>query len=154
MSPEGLKRIQRYVGKLAPVNNWNEAVRQTKEINEMAFPALTDSDWVVFSKRVYNEDLDGRPVLAYDPAIAVMIDQSDGQSLSLDLWPMFELIKDKPLLIIRGELSDILVPKTVEKMRKVNSDFHYVEVANVGHAPQLNEESAVIAIQRFLQSLI
>ena len=151
VDPAGLARIQRYVGKLSAVTNWQQAVAQTKQINQLAFPNFTDQDWLAFAERIYQEDADGGLKLAYDPAIATPIDASAGQSLSINLWPVFKQISDKPMLLIRGELSDILALDCVAEMHRIKPNMHYSEIANVGHAPILNEPDAVAAIQSFLQ---
>ena len=151
VAPTGLARIQRYVGKLSPVTNWQEAVAQTKQINQLAFPDFTDPDWLAFAKRIYQEDADSNLKLAHDPAIATPIDASEGQSLSVNLWPVFEQISDKPILLIRGELSDILALECVAEMQRIKPNLDYSEIANVGHAPLLSEPAAVAAIQTFLQ---
>ena len=152
LNPAGLARIQNYVGKSSPVTSWDEAVQQTRDTNGVAFPGFSEQDWMRFARRVYQSDKSGRPVLAYDPAIATPIDDSGGQSLSLDLWPTFRMSLDKPMLLLRGELSDLLAPSCVEKMQQINPAMAFVEIPNVGHAPLLNEAAAVAAIEGFLNS--
>lgn len=152
IDPEGLKRIQSYVGKAGSVTNWSEAAQQTKSINGHAFPSALENDWMTFAKRVYREDQRGCPVLAYDPAIAKPFAENQNTNAT-SLWPVFDAIGRVPLLLIRGELSDIISNDCVAKMQDRRPDMMYTEVPNVGHAPLLNEPSAVVAIQRFLQSM-
>lgn len=152
IDPEGLKRIQSYVGKAGSVTNWSEAAQQTKSINGHAFPSALENDWMTFAKRVYREDQRGCPVLAYDPAIAKPFTENQNTNAT-SLWPVFDAIGRVPLLLIRGELSDIISNDCVAKMQDRRPEMMYTEVPNVGHAPLLNEPSAVVAIQRFLQSM-
>lgn len=153
LNPIGLARIQSYVGKASTVSTWHGAAQQSKQINAAAFPDFIDQDWLEFAQRTYKIDESGKPALDYDPAISAPIAASKGQSLSLDLWPVFEQSIEKPMLLIRGELSDLLAPSCVAKMCSLKPDLRFIEVANVGHAPLLNEAIAVTAIKQFLQTI-
>jgi pimeloyl-ACP methyl ester carboxylesterase len=55
-----------------------------------------------------------------------------------------------PTLLIRGALSDLILPEHVAAMRGLKPDLAFVEVANVGHAPMLDEPEAMEAIVSFL----
>lgn len=153
LDPTGLVRIQGYVGKASPVSSWQEAAQQSKQTVGTAFPEFTEQDWLEFARRTYREDLSGNPVLDYDPAIATPIKASEGQSLSLDLWPVFKQSVDKPMLLLRGELSDLLAMSCVTKMTSLKPDMQFEQVPNVGHAPLLDEAIAVTAIKQFLQTI-
>ena len=66
----GLERIKAYVGCSEPPRDWNEAAATARAINGLAFPDYTDADWLRFARRTFREGADGRPVPAYDAAIA------------------------------------------------------------------------------------
>ena len=148
----GLDRIKAYVGKARPVSNWEEAVAQAKEINGIAFPTFSESEWQDFTRGIYR-DQDGVPVLAYDPAISQPMEGDDASTVPPDLWPLFEAIAAAPMLVIRGESSDILAPACVATMREKKPDLQFVEVPDRGHAPTLNEPAARGAIDEFLAGL-
>ncbi len=67
-----------------------------------------------------------------------------------ELWPQFEALKRIPVLVLRGENSDILSPETVESMRRLHPALASITVANQGHAPLLKDEQTIEAIQHFL----
>jgi pimeloyl-ACP methyl ester carboxylesterase len=56
-----------------------------------------------------------------------------------------------PMLLLRGENSDILSPDCVARMRTRKPDMHYREIPRRGHAPTLNEPAARVAIDAFLR---
>lgn len=153
LNPVGLARIQSYVGKAVSVSSWQDAARTSKQTNGSAFPDFSEQDWLDFAQRTYRADKSGIPVLDYDPAISTPIKASSGQSLALDLWPVFEQCIEKPMLLLRGELSDLLAMSCVEKMRSLKADLSFVQVPNVGHAPFLDEAIAVTSIKQFLQAI-
>ena len=152
----GLERLKGYVGKSAPVSNWEEAAKQTALNNGIAFPEANDHDWLKFAKRLYKEDDNGYPVIAYDPNIAVpLIDynEKNGEDSVLpNLWPVYEEIIGKPILLIRGELSDILETECVLKMQQLKPNIEVLEIPNVGHAPLLSETEVEPHIVKFIES--
>lgn len=149
INPAGLDRIKSYVGKSQPVSNWPEAISQAKEINAIAFPDFSDAEWEDFTRGIYRDE-DGVPVLAYDPAISQPMEDEASAAVPPDLWPMFEASAAIPMLVIRGESSDILTPDCVQTMREKHPGLHHKEIPNRGHAPTLNEAISRAAIDAFL----
>ncbi|TDG15525.1 alpha/beta hydrolase [Seongchinamella unica] len=152
LDPAGLARIKGYVGKSRPVSNWTEAIAQAREINEIAFPDFTEQEWEEFTRGLYREE-NGVPVLAYDPAISRPMNDDDSNAVPPDLWPLFEAITDIPMLVIRGESSDILAPDCVATMREKKPDLALADIPRRGHAPTLNEPVSRLAIDQFLAAL-
>lgn len=152
IDPAGLERIKGYVGNSRPVKSWDEAIAQAREINEIAFPDFSDQEWEEFTRGLYRED-DGVPVLAYDPAISQPMNADDSSAVPPDLWPLFDTITAIPMLVIRGESSDILAPGCVAAMREKKPDLAFAEIPRRGHAPTLNEPASRLAIDRFLTAL-
>ena len=152
IDPVGLERIKGYVGKSGPVGNWDEAIAQARAINEVAFPDFSEQEWEDFTRGIYRED-SGVPVLAYDPAISQPMNDENSNAVPPDLWPLFDAITGIPMLVIRGESSDILAPGCVAAMREKKPDLAVAEIPLRGHAPTLNEPSSRTAIDEFLASL-
>ncbi len=73
-----------------------------------------------------------------------------GGATCLDLWCEFAGLKGIPSLAVRGALSDLLTDETLGKMLAENPAMESVTVADVGHAPTLEEPEAVAAIDRLL----
>lgn len=153
VDPKGLDRIKAYVGKTKIVNSWQEAIDQVKQINGPAFPNFNDTDWRAFVGRLYVENESGAPVLAYDANISKAMSDDDSAAVPPDLWPLFEATTNMPLLLIRGELSDILHSDCVKKMQQKSPSMDFFEVADVGHAPILNEPGAVDAIRSLISGI-
>jgi pimeloyl-ACP methyl ester carboxylesterase len=152
IDPAGLDRIRSYVGKVPPVTSWDDAVRQVRTLNMHVFPDWQTEDWSRFTHKLYRENAQGIPELAYDPAIAESIQQS-ADTPPLDLWPAFAALAKIPTLVIRGATSDILARDCVEEMQRRKPDLIAVEVPARGHAPMLDEPVARTAILSFLAGL-
>jgi len=70
------------------------------------------------------------------------------------LGTMFtRLTKGRPVLLVRGETSDLLSSHIAAKMRKRAPKMDYVEAPGVGHAPMLDEPEVKAAIFPFLNEL-
>lgn len=151
VAKEGLARIAAYSGQPVDTPGWAEAAAYVKQHNAVAFPHYTDADWDAFARRVFRIGTEGSPVLDYDPDIAVPIRAAGARALVPNLWPMFSrLTKARPVLLVRGETSDLLSETIAAKMRKRAPKMDYVEVPGVGHAPMLDEPEAKAAIFPFL----
>ncbi|NHN38469.1 alpha/beta hydrolase [Pseudomaricurvus alcaniphilus] len=153
VNPAGLERIKSYVGKDRAVKSWEAAAAEARRLNGAAFPDYTDADWMRFARRTFGLDSSGKLLRLYDAAIARPIASDAGSAVPPDLWPLFAQLAAQPLLLVRGELSDILTAATVAKMQSLVPDMQYLEVPRVGHAPMLDEPQAIAALQIFLNEL-
>lgn len=151
VDPRGLARIQGYVGKTAPVNNWEDAAATVKELNGIAFPDYENADWLRMARQLYRENAAAVPELAYDPAISKPISADTAAAVPPDLWPLFETLRGIPTLALRGALSDILSVECFAEMLKRLPEMRAVEIPGRGHAPALNEARAITAIDRFIE---
>lgn len=153
INPEGLERIKSYVGKGEPMSSWEEAAGLLKANNQVAFPNLSDEGWLRFAKRTCEETDDGRVRLAYDSKISEPIGDDEDNAVPPDLWPVFDQLADVPLLVIRGEITDILHPDTVAEMQRRKPDMEVLEVPGVGHAPILDEPGVMEKVNAFIKAL-
>lgn len=154
VAKEGLMRIAAYTGQAVDTPGWAEAAAYVKKLNAVAFPHYTDADWDAFARRVFRIGTEGAPVLDYDPDIMAPIRAMGAKALVPNLWPLFNrLAKGRPVLLVRGETSDLLSPAIAAKMRKRAPKMDYVEVPGIGHAPMLDEPEAKAAIFPFLSEL-
>lgn len=150
VDPAGIGRILTYVGKDMRFNSWEEAADAIAANYGGNFERYTQADWTAMAKRNCREE-DGEIRFDYDMAIAEPF-RTAGPVPQVDLWPLFAALGRKPLLVIRGENSDLLPARTADRMLTVAPAMKLVTVAGVGHAPELNEPEATAAIDEFLLS--
>lgn len=151
LDPAGLTRIAAYTGKVEPACDWAEAAERCRTSNAQAFPDYGEADWLAFARRTYRETPDG-PAPAYDPNIAVPFKAAEGAAPP-DMWGLWDALAAIPMLAIRGGLSDLLSPATLEQMQARHPDLRAVIAPGRGHAPMLDEPEAVTAIIAFLQAM-
>jgi pimeloyl-ACP methyl ester carboxylesterase len=145
----GLDRIRGYVGKGGAYPTWLHAARGIAETNGGVFPHYDLTDWLAMAKRTYRLSGNGRIVPDYDKKIAEPFRLPGGEA-GIDLWPALDALAEVPTLIVRGGLSDLLAPATAEAMAKRLKQTSAVTVADVGHAPVLDEPEAAAAIDALL----
>ncbi|MES2988156.1 MAG: alpha/beta hydrolase [Pseudomonadota bacterium] len=145
----GLARIRTYVGKGAWHPTWMHAARAVAESNADIYPGYGIEDWLRMAKRLYRVNSSGRIVLDYDMKIAEPF-RIPGNEAAPDMWPTVDALQGKPLLVVRGENSDILDKGVAAKMIKRIKGAELVTVKGVGHAPTLDEPEAVAGIERLL----
>lgn len=147
VDPEGIQRIIGYIGDDTPRADWQEAVTHLKKV--MKDPGLqTDDDWLDLARSSYKARADGKLIIDWDPAIARAL--SEQNQPAIDLWPLFKSLGTRPVLGIRGGVSDILHAETFEKMATTLPDFTAITVPNVGHTPSLEETGIPEAIDALL----
>jgi pimeloyl-ACP methyl ester carboxylesterase len=149
IEPEGLARIRDYVGQGRSFATWMHAARALLEAQGHVFPDFDISDWLAMAKRCMVVGSNGRIVFDYDMKIAEPFALPGGEA-GVDMWPGIDALKGKPVLLLRGELSDVLSAKTHAAMAERLPGSEAVTIARVGHAPTLDEPEAVAAIERLL----
>lgn len=150
IEPAGLARIASYVG-VAPPADWAAAPEMLKASQAAMFPALDTAGWMRFARQVF-ADADGRPVLAYDPALAEAFKAYDPANPPPPFWAGFEALSSVPTMVVHGALSDILSQTSVAEMVTRHPGLVVHTVADEGHAPLLWDAASQTAIANFLAS--
>lgn len=153
VAPEGIERILSYAGKPMNVRNWKDAAEYVRRTNAVALPHLSEEDWDRFAQRTFREGPNG-PILDYDPAIAIPLGKPPSRLAMWIAGLLFrKLSRKRPVLLIRGQLSDIISADIAERMQRMAPRLQRVDIPRVGHAPMLTEPDAVDAIDKFLRTV-
>ena len=154
ISEKGLARIAGYAGKAGAVDSWEAAAGCIRDINACAFPGNDAAEWDKWARRAFAPDAAGRLAPRYDPNIAIALQTGKLRPTSLTLRMAFrKLTQERPVLLVRGALSDLLEERQAAWMRRAAPGMAYVEVPHVGHAPMLTEPAALDAIIKFLANV-
>ena len=147
----GIDRIMAYLGKDRRFQTWEEAAQAVSISQGPSFPDYKKEDWLRMARRNCREK-DGEIVFDYDMAIVEPF-RSGSPVPKVDMWPLFVALAQKPLLVIRGEISELLSADTFERMKEAAPDMQFATVPGIGHAPELTEPEAASAIEAFLANL-
>ena len=147
----GLARIREYVGQGRSYETWVHAARALQETNRQIYPAWDLPAWLRMAKRCMVIGTGGRIVFDYDMNIAEPFEAEQGPAPAPEvMWGVYESIARRPLLVLRGAHSDILSAEVAARMKVRGSATELVTVPGVGHAPTLDEDEAIAAIDRLL----
>lgn len=146
-----LLRIRDSIGQKMRFESWDHLTNHLKAGLGAQFLALDQADWLRFSHQLASER-DGHVVLDYDPALRHQLDGLEDHDIFPDLWPVFDGLKDRKLLILRGQHSDLLSEETLTRMIERHTDTDSLTIPAEGHAPLLWDNYSQQAITRLLKS--
>ena len=106
---------------------------------------LSDAQWRLLTESSVRRLPDGRVTPHYDPAMVQQFVHHPHDHERWDAWDSLSL----PVLCLRGESSDLLLPETAEAMRVRGPQAVVVTVPNCGHAPALNTPEQFALVERF-----
>ena len=143
-----LLRLANYVGK-DPKFDTLEEFEQCVRVVSAPFGPLTDEQWRHLALHCHYVDAQGKLRFAYDPALDGVF-KDVAQLQDVDLSPWWNQVQC-PVLLIRGEQSDLLLPETVRHMQASRPGMLYAEIKETGHAPMLMDPSQIELVSGFLR---
>ena len=141
-----LERIAEYCGKAPPFPDAGKLEAYLRYVHR-DFGALTDEQWQHLTRhggRAVEEGV----ALAYDPGIAVPFNAVQPLA-DIDLWALWDTIRC-PVLVLRGETSDLLSAETADKMASCGPKATVVEIPGCGHAPALMDAAQIAIVDDWL----
>ena len=150
---EGLRRIRGYVGVGTPPATLGAAVAAVKAAAGGRFPALSAADWEAYAIMSHRRP-DGSFGRRYDANLARTLETLDLDAPQPTLWPSFDSLAGRALLVIRGEMSDLLAPATLAAMAARHPGCATHVVAGQGHAPLLIDAPTLDRIAGFVHDVV
>ncbi len=150
----GIERIMGYAGKMEVPPTWEDAAIAIRQMNERYFPNMPGEKWHAFARMTFRDD-GGKPAMDYDAAIGTGLRRAAKlmRGNIPTMWKEFKALSHVPVLLVRGENSDLLSTATAEKMATEHSNLTLVTAKDRGHAPFLDEPEVTAAIDTFLAKL-
>lgn len=144
---DGLIRIAKYTAERPLFDTFDLAKNYFKD-RLKSFGIEGEDNWTNITKNstyLVNDKYD----IAYDPGIATGMNIAPENIADVDLWHIWNKV-NCPMMIIRGEYSDILTEKTSDEMLKSKKNIHMLTIRGVGHAPALMNVEQVSKISDWL----
>lgn len=145
LAQAAIERIRSYAGNPAAFATVSELESYFRSVYK-PYGALTDAQWRRLTETSTRRLPDGRVTPHYDPAMVMQFTHHTDDYLQWDDWDRLDI----PVLCLRGESSDLLLPATAEQMRQRGPCAVVVEIAGCGHAPALNTPEQYALVERFL----
>ncbi|PWV63538.1 alpha/beta fold hydrolase [Plasticicumulans acidivorans] len=143
---DAVARIASYVGTPLEFDSREDFERYAKVI-WAPFGVTEEADWSELLAHSGRALGDGRWTFNYDPAIAMPFAQM--AAADVDLWPLWDSVHC-PVLLLRGESSDILPRPVAEQMTRRGPCAQLVEFHGCGHAPALMSPTQIAAVHDWL----
>ena len=139
-----LERIGMYLGSSPRFADFESIVMAVRAVSP--FGEMSDETWRELTVPLVKQLPDGSWQFRYDPGIGDSF--KVGTIQDVDLSPLWDKVSC-PVLITRGEDSDLLLKSTFDAMCR-KAGVRGVEFADVGHAPMFQERSQIEAVREFL----
>jgi pimeloyl-ACP methyl ester carboxylesterase len=145
-------RIRAYAGKPPAFSTMAELEGFFRQAYQ-PFGWLSDAQWRRLTETSARRLPDGRVTPHYDPA---MVQQFEHHPNDYAVWPHYDALQI-PVLCLRGEFSDLVLPDTIDQMRRRGPGalgrLQYLSIAGCGHAPPLNVPEQLEPVASFLQAV-
>jgi pimeloyl-ACP methyl ester carboxylesterase len=145
LASAAVERIRTYAGNPAAFARVSELEAYFRTVYR-PFSPLDDGEWMKLTETSVRRLPDGRVTPHYDPA---MVRQFIVHPRDYDRWPEYDAI-DIPVLVLRGEHSDLLERDTATQMTARGPRARVVEIAGCGHTPSLNVPAQFALVRDFL----
>ena len=145
LADAAITRIRSYAGNPAAFATVSELEAYFRSVYK-PYGWLSDAQWRRLTESSTRRLPDGRVTPHYDPAMVMQFTHHDDEYLQWDDWERLDI----PVLCLRGETSDLLLPDVAERMRGSGPCAVVVEIKDCGHAPALNTPEQWALIERFL----
>jgi pimeloyl-ACP methyl ester carboxylesterase len=148
-----LQNIAGYLGTDPFFSDFAAAVSYIRSVHA-GFGPLADEEWAHLARHSVRAEPGGGFRLLYDPAIADPFRQT--AETDTDLWSAWPKIR-APVLVLRGEASEVLSPDTARLMASGGPDgtgpkAEVVTFPGVGHAPALMSGDQIAKVADWLGS--
>lgn len=147
-----IERIKSYAGKPPTFDTVTELESFLRQAYK-PYGWLSDAQWRRLTETSTRRLPNGRVTTHYDPA---MVTQFTTHPNDYRIWDHYDALK-LPVLIMRGEQSDLVLPKTVNEMKNrgpgILGLLKCIEVPDCGHAPALNVAQQLEHVTTFIDSV-
>ncbi|MFC5606717.1 alpha/beta fold hydrolase [Variovorax soli] len=151
LAAAAIERIRNYAGQPPAFDTVTELEAFFRQVYA-PYGWLSDAQWRRLAETSTRRLPDGRVTPHYDPAMARQFTSHPDDYL---IWPHYDAI-DVPVLCLRGAESDLVLPETLDEMRRRGPGssglLQVIEVPGCGHAPALNVPDQLDAVTAFMEA--
>lgn len=151
LDPVGLNLILTYLGRQPASQSFEEAAAALEKVM-IGFDAVPDGRWLSEARNNFRARPGQGLDLSYDPTLREPVAAMAAEALP-DLWPLYDVLPDRPLALIWGENSALLKAQTVDEMQRRRPDMILARVPGRGHPPFLDEPESLAALHTWLEAM-
>jgi pimeloyl-ACP methyl ester carboxylesterase len=148
-----LQRIAAYLGQAVSFESEDEGIAYVRQLSA-TFGPHSDTQWRKLGRDALRQNEAGKWERNYDLRIAEAVKAMTPESAAhaeARMWAAWQAIRC-PVLLLRGQESDLLSPDTARRMVESKPATRLVEFAGVGHAPTLLQADQIDVVAAFLRA--
>ncbi len=145
----GLDRLKRQLPNAGVPETWEQAEALVRNAMQEQFNAFAQDDWARYAQLTFN-NVDGKPSRAFDTALLDPLSTLPDGLPFIDLSGPFKALACRPMLLLRGENSDLLDTRTLADAQSMGAQT--LTIQGEGHAPALRG-SVLGQIEAFITAL-
>lgn len=146
----GLEPIVTLLGRNSTART-HEEVAAAMEAMSPGFANMPEGRWLAEARLHFKDTGDGLEI-TYDPKLRdAVLPVFDAPAP--DLWPYFDALAGKPLAVIWGANSDLLIESTVKEMQARRPDLLLARVPDRAHIPFLDEPESRAALTAWVEAM-
>lgn len=150
VEPVGLDVIKGYLGRNPTWKTMEEAVAERPTVMA-GFANVPEERWRDEVEKLYTQTKDGLRI-TYDPKLRdATLPAFEAEAP--EMWPVYDMLADLPVAVIRGANSDLLSHATFAEMGRRHPGAILAEVPDRGHIPFLDEAPALDALRNWIAAL-
>ena len=147
LAAPAVDRIRSYAGSPPAFATMQELEQYFRTVYK-PYGWLSDAMWRLLAESSMRRLPDGRVTPHYDPAMVQQFVHHPDDYRQWEAWDSLSI----PVLCLRGESSDLLLPEVAEAMRTRGPRAVVATIAGCGHAPALNTPEQYALVERFFSA--
>lgn len=144
-----VERIRGYASRQQTFGTLAEAEAHFREVYR-PFGKLDDEEWRDLTIHSVRRLSEGAFAFAHDPRIVAILDNPVTDE---EAWRTFTSV-ECPVLVLRGESSDLLTEETAREMVDRHPDCRLETIKGCGHAPYLNTPQQAGVVAGFIEGCV
>ncbi|NKB52605.1 MAG: hypothetical protein GKR97_10320 [Rhizobiaceae bacterium] len=129
--------------------SWEEAAEQLQSLKGEEFPYFSAADWLDLARQKWRDEA-GKPVPDTAKGLFRWSNLADYDNRQPSMWSEFALLKNRMVLLIRGEFSSLVTSEISKKTAAHHPGLEIILAKGQGHFPQLERGHLTDQILDFL----
>jgi len=149
IAPQGLVRLRNNAEAIDGLRGVTGLTLMLRRMTAADYPAATPEELDALAARTHRIEESGRATALFDGKLIENLHGFAHDDVMAPQWALFDLLKHRPLLLIRSQFTDQLTPQLFAEMQQRRPDALAMEFAGQGSPNQLNQAGEVAAVAEF-----
>ncbi len=147
----GLVRMRDSLYLMGKVRGKQQFSRVAHQVYGNIYPGASAEELNALAARTHEVEKNGRVTSFFDQALLKRLEQVRVEDMFEAQWPLFNVLANAPMMLLRTQLTDQLQRATFERMASLRSDAVQLIIPGQGSPALLSGEDEVGAIVDFVR---